>query len=162
MQRFRALRSSGGLKHQKVCLNLQQLLVHLLSSSSCLQVLYNAAAVYCQMGQWDRASQVLVSEDRAGGRVPALDLALENILVGLTAVTWEQLSSAPSAETDQKLSLTEAGGRLSSPGPGSGDFPSPQTGRGAAEEERLPGQSQGRAPPGGLGQNNRHLPHPGF
>lgn len=51
-----------------------------------LQVLYNAAAVYCGMGQWERASQVLLSEDRGGGgaRPTAVDLALASILVGPT------------------------------------------------------------------------------
>ncbi|TWW61326.1 Neutrophil cytosol factor 2 [Takifugu flavidus] len=46
------------------------------------QVLHNAAAVYCRMGQWERATQVLlsVSEDRGGPRIIPIDLALEKTL----------------------------------------------------------------------------------
>ncbi|KAI3372492.1 hypothetical protein L3Q82_022692 [Scortum barcoo] len=45
-------------------------------------VLYNAAAVYCQMGQWDQAKDVLLStsQERGGGRVGLIEVALDSIL----------------------------------------------------------------------------------
>uniref|UniRef100_A0A3Q3W4Y2 Uncharacterized protein n=1 Tax=Mola mola TaxID=94237 RepID=A0A3Q3W4Y2_MOLML len=45
------------------------------------QVLYNAAAVYCTMGQWDRARDVLlsVSQER-GGRGGNIEVALDSIM----------------------------------------------------------------------------------
>uniref|UniRef100_A0A667XKU0 NADPH oxidase activator 1 n=1 Tax=Myripristis murdjan TaxID=586833 RepID=A0A667XKU0_9TELE len=40
------------------------------------QVLYNAAAVYCRMGQWDQAREVLLSasQERGGGRGGQMEL----------------------------------------------------------------------------------------
>ncbi|XP_058491193.1 NADPH oxidase activator 1 [Solea solea] len=46
------------------------------------QVLYNTAAVYCRMGQWDQANKVLLSanQERGGGRGGNIEVALDNIL----------------------------------------------------------------------------------
>ncbi|XP_029916192.1 NADPH oxidase activator 1 isoform X1 [Myripristis murdjan] len=46
------------------------------------QVLYNAAAVYCRMGQWDQAREVLLSasQERGGGRGGQMELALDSVL----------------------------------------------------------------------------------
>ncbi|XP_049907324.1 NADPH oxidase activator 1-like isoform X2 [Epinephelus moara] len=48
------------------------------------QVLYNAAAVYCRMGQWERAREVLLSasQERGGGRGGQLEAALDSVLRG--------------------------------------------------------------------------------
>ncbi|CAK6978568.1 NADPH oxidase activator 1-like [Scomber scombrus] len=45
------------------------------------QVLYNAAAVYCRMGQWEQARKVLlsVSQERGGGRGGNIEVALDSI-----------------------------------------------------------------------------------
>lgn len=45
------------------------------------QVLYNAAAVYCRMGQWDQARDVLLSasQERGGGRGGHIEVALDSI-----------------------------------------------------------------------------------
>ncbi|XP_045891352.1 neutrophil cytosol factor 2-like isoform X2 [Micropterus dolomieu] len=47
------------------------------------QVLYNAAAVYCQMGQWEKAREVLLSasQERGGSRGGNIEVALDSILV---------------------------------------------------------------------------------
>uniref|UniRef100_A0A672Z1R0 NADPH oxidase activator 1 n=1 Tax=Sphaeramia orbicularis TaxID=375764 RepID=A0A672Z1R0_9TELE len=44
------------------------------------QVLYNAAAVYCRMGQWGQARDVLLSasKERGGGRGVNIDAALDS------------------------------------------------------------------------------------
>ncbi|GAA6226487.1 NADPH oxidase activator 1 [Lates japonicus] len=46
------------------------------------QVLYNAAAVYCRMGQWEQASEVLLSasQERGGGRGGNIEAALDSVL----------------------------------------------------------------------------------
>ncbi|XP_045891349.1 NADPH oxidase activator 1-like isoform X1 [Micropterus dolomieu] len=46
------------------------------------QVLYNAAAVYCQMGQWEKAREVLLSasQERGGSRGGNIEVALDSIL----------------------------------------------------------------------------------
>ncbi|KAM9858731.1 NADPH oxidase activator 1 isoform 1-T2 [Aulostomus maculatus] len=46
------------------------------------QVLYNAAAVYCRMGQWEQAREVLLSasQERGGGRGGNVELALDSVL----------------------------------------------------------------------------------
>ncbi|XP_042344948.1 NADPH oxidase activator 1-like isoform X2 [Plectropomus leopardus] len=48
------------------------------------QVLYNAAAVYCRMGQWERAREVLLSasQERGAGRGGNLEVALDSVLRG--------------------------------------------------------------------------------
>uniref|UniRef100_UPI003AB02DE4 NADPH oxidase activator 1 isoform X1 n=1 Tax=Centroberyx gerrardi TaxID=166262 RepID=UPI003AB02DE4 len=48
------------------------------------QVLYNAAAVYCRMGQWEQAREVLLSasQERGGGRGGNVELALDSVLRG--------------------------------------------------------------------------------
>lgn len=45
------------------------------------QVLYNAAAVYCRMGQWERARDVLLSssQERGGGQRSNMEVALDSI-----------------------------------------------------------------------------------
>ncbi|XP_041644052.1 NADPH oxidase activator 1 [Cheilinus undulatus] len=45
------------------------------------QVLYNAAAVYCRMGQWEQAKEVLLSasQERGGGRGGNIEVALDGI-----------------------------------------------------------------------------------
>uniref|UniRef100_UPI0037E83F07 NADPH oxidase activator 1 n=1 Tax=Semicossyphus pulcher TaxID=241346 RepID=UPI0037E83F07 len=45
------------------------------------QVLYNAAAVYCRMGQWEQARDVLLSasQERGGGRGGTIEVALDSI-----------------------------------------------------------------------------------
>uniref|UniRef100_A0A3Q4H0N5 NADPH oxidase activator 1 n=1 Tax=Neolamprologus brichardi TaxID=32507 RepID=A0A3Q4H0N5_NEOBR len=45
------------------------------------QVLYNAAAVYCQMGQWEQARDVLLSasQEKGPGRGGSMEAALESI-----------------------------------------------------------------------------------
>ncbi|XP_072244685.1 neutrophil cytosol factor 2-like isoform X1 [Leuresthes tenuis] len=45
------------------------------------QVLHNAAAVYCRMGQWEQGREVLLSasQDRGTGRRGNIELALDNI-----------------------------------------------------------------------------------
>ncbi|XP_013879456.1 NADPH oxidase activator 1 isoform X2 [Austrofundulus limnaeus] len=45
------------------------------------QVLHNAAAVYCQMGHWDQAKDVLLttSQERGGGRVGNIEVDLDSI-----------------------------------------------------------------------------------
>ncbi|XP_075934309.1 NADPH oxidase activator 1 [Anarhichas minor] len=45
------------------------------------QVLYNAAAVYCRMGQWEQAREVLLSasQERGGGRGGNLEVALDSV-----------------------------------------------------------------------------------
>ncbi|KAG7480482.1 hypothetical protein MATL_G00056560 [Megalops atlanticus] len=45
------------------------------------QVLYNAAAVHCRMGLWDKASDLLVgaSQEKGGGRGGVLEAALESV-----------------------------------------------------------------------------------
>ncbi|CAJ1068686.1 NADPH oxidase activator 1-like [Xyrichtys novacula] len=45
------------------------------------QVLYNAAAVYCRMGQWEQAREVLqsASQERGGGRGGNIEVALDGI-----------------------------------------------------------------------------------
>ncbi|XP_059193209.1 NADPH oxidase activator 1 [Centropristis striata] len=45
------------------------------------QVLYNAAAVYCRMGQWEQAREVLLSasQERGGGRGGNVEVALESV-----------------------------------------------------------------------------------
>lgn len=65
------------------------------------QVLYNAAAVYCRMGQWERAAEVLVSisQDRGGSRTGVVEAAMESIEVSAAAYrahatyTWLNLFS---------------------------------------------------------------------
>lgn len=49
------------------------------------QVLYNAAGVYCRMGQWEQAREVLLStsQERGGGRGANVELALESIQVSV-------------------------------------------------------------------------------
>lgn len=49
------------------------------------QVLYNAAAAYCQMGQWEQAREVLLSvtQERGGARVGAIEVALDSVLVSV-------------------------------------------------------------------------------
>ncbi|XP_054630448.1 neutrophil cytosol factor 2-like isoform X1 [Dunckerocampus dactyliophorus] len=42
------------------------------------QVLHNAAAVYCRMGQWEQAKDVLLSENQGGNLEMALDTILRN------------------------------------------------------------------------------------
>lgn len=46
------------------------------------QVLYNAAAVYTRIGNWDQAQEVLetVSREKTGGRGPNLELAMDNVM----------------------------------------------------------------------------------
>ncbi|XP_040011905.1 NADPH oxidase activator 1 [Xiphias gladius] len=46
------------------------------------QVLYNAAAVYCRMGQWEQAREVLLSasQERGGSRGGNIEVALESVL----------------------------------------------------------------------------------
>ncbi|XP_029998382.1 NADPH oxidase activator 1 [Sphaeramia orbicularis] len=46
------------------------------------QVLYNAAAVYCRMGQWGQARDVLLSasKERGGGRGVNIDAALDSVM----------------------------------------------------------------------------------
>ncbi|XP_070760261.1 NADPH oxidase activator 1 isoform X1 [Enoplosus armatus] len=46
------------------------------------QVLYNAAAVYCRMGQWEQAKEVLqsASQERGGGRGGNIEVALDAVL----------------------------------------------------------------------------------
>ncbi|XP_034398441.1 NADPH oxidase activator 1 [Cyclopterus lumpus] len=46
------------------------------------QVLYNAAAVYCRMGQWEQAREVLLSasQERGGGRGGNIEVALDSVL----------------------------------------------------------------------------------
>ncbi|XP_035514740.1 NADPH oxidase activator 1 [Morone saxatilis] len=47
------------------------------------QVLFNAAAVYCRMGQWEQAREVLVSasqERGGGGRGASIEVAMESVL----------------------------------------------------------------------------------
>ncbi|KAM8886638.1 NADPH oxidase activator 1 [Spinachia spinachia] len=46
------------------------------------QVLYNAAAVYCRMGQWEQAKEVLLSasQERGGGRGGTTEVALNSVL----------------------------------------------------------------------------------
>lgn len=48
------------------------------------QVLHNAAAVYCRMGQWEQAREVLLStsQERGGGRGGNIEVALDSILRG--------------------------------------------------------------------------------
>nr|XP_046241626.1 NADPH oxidase activator 1 isoform X2 [Scatophagus argus] len=48
------------------------------------QVLYNAAAVYCRMGQWERAREILisVSQERGAGRKGNIEVALDSIVRG--------------------------------------------------------------------------------
>ncbi|KAF7649701.1 hypothetical protein LDENG_00137430 [Lucifuga dentata] len=48
------------------------------------QVLYNAAAVYSRMGQWEQAREVLLSasQERGGGRGGNIEVALDNIMNG--------------------------------------------------------------------------------
>lgn len=48
------------------------------------QVLYNAAAVYCRMGQWEQAREVLLSasQERGGGRGGNIEVALESLVSG--------------------------------------------------------------------------------
>ncbi|XP_044218960.1 NADPH oxidase activator 1 isoform X1 [Thunnus albacares] len=45
------------------------------------QVLYNAAAVYCRMGQWEQAKEVLLSasQERGGGRGGNVEVALDSV-----------------------------------------------------------------------------------
>lgn len=45
------------------------------------QVLYNAAAVHCKMGLWDKAKDILLaaSQEKAGSRASNVEVALENI-----------------------------------------------------------------------------------
>ncbi|XP_037536675.1 NADPH oxidase activator 1-like [Nematolebias whitei] len=47
------------------------------------QVLHNAAAVYCQMGHWDQARDVLLtsSQERGAGRMANIEVALDSIEV---------------------------------------------------------------------------------
>jgi len=49
------------------------------------QVLYNAAAVYCMMGQWEQAAEVLLStsQERGAGRNSIIEPALESVSVSL-------------------------------------------------------------------------------
>ncbi|XP_034728572.1 NADPH oxidase activator 1 isoform X2 [Etheostoma cragini] len=46
------------------------------------QVLYNAAAVYCRMGQWEQAKEVLLtaSQERRGSRGGNIEVALDRVL----------------------------------------------------------------------------------
>uniref|UniRef100_A0A8D3B7W0 NADPH oxidase activator 1 n=1 Tax=Scophthalmus maximus TaxID=52904 RepID=A0A8D3B7W0_SCOMX len=46
------------------------------------QVLYNAAAVYCRMGQWEQARDVLLSaaQERGGGRGGNIEVALDGVM----------------------------------------------------------------------------------
>ncbi|XP_029294654.1 NADPH oxidase activator 1 [Cottoperca gobio] len=45
------------------------------------QVLYNAAAVYCRMGQWEQAKEVLLSASQErGGRGGNIEVALDSVL----------------------------------------------------------------------------------
>uniref|UniRef100_A0A3Q3IV99 Uncharacterized protein n=1 Tax=Monopterus albus TaxID=43700 RepID=A0A3Q3IV99_MONAL len=46
------------------------------------QVLYNAAAVYCHMGQWEQAKEILLlaSEERGSGRGGNIEVALDSVL----------------------------------------------------------------------------------
>ncbi|KAM3611188.1 uncharacterized protein V6R79_014697 [Siganus canaliculatus] len=46
------------------------------------QVLYNAAAVYCRMGQWEQARDVLlsISQEKGGGRGGNIEVALDSIV----------------------------------------------------------------------------------
>ncbi|TMS03388.1 NADPH oxidase activator 1 [Larimichthys crocea] len=46
------------------------------------QVLYNAAVVYCYMGQWEQAKEVLLSasQEKGGGRGANIEMALESVL----------------------------------------------------------------------------------
>ncbi|KAG7281461.1 hypothetical protein CRUP_012404 [Coryphaenoides rupestris] len=48
------------------------------------QVLYNAAAVYCRMGQWEQAAEVLLSmsQERGAGRNSSIEPGLESISRG--------------------------------------------------------------------------------
>lgn len=48
------------------------------------QVLYNAAAVYCRMGQWERAREVLLSasQERGGGRGGQIEAAMDSVMRG--------------------------------------------------------------------------------
>ncbi|KAK2837111.1 hypothetical protein Q5P01_014323 [Channa striata] len=45
------------------------------------QVLYNAAAVYCRMGQWERAKEILLSasQERGGSRGGNIEMALDSV-----------------------------------------------------------------------------------
>lgn len=45
------------------------------------QVLYNAAAVYCRMGQWEQARDVLLSasQEKGGGRGGVIEVALDSV-----------------------------------------------------------------------------------
>ncbi|XP_071337941.1 NADPH oxidase activator 1 [Trachinotus anak] len=46
------------------------------------QVLYNAAAVYCRMGEWEQARDVLMSasQERGGGRGGNIEVAVDSVL----------------------------------------------------------------------------------
>ncbi|XP_039658590.1 NADPH oxidase activator 1 [Perca fluviatilis] len=46
------------------------------------QVLYNAAAVYCRMGQWEQAKEILLtaSQERGGSRGGNIEVALDSVL----------------------------------------------------------------------------------
>lgn len=46
------------------------------------QVLYNAAVVYCYMGNWEQAKEVLLSasQEKGGGRGGSIEVALESVL----------------------------------------------------------------------------------
>ncbi|XP_068167056.1 NADPH oxidase activator 1 [Antennarius striatus] len=46
------------------------------------QVMYNAAAVYCRMGQWEQASDVLlsVSQERGGGRGGVIEAGMDSVM----------------------------------------------------------------------------------
>ncbi|XP_022612753.1 neutrophil cytosol factor 2-like isoform X1 [Seriola dumerili] len=46
------------------------------------QALYNAAAVYCRMGEWERAREVLMSasQERGGGRGGNIEAALDSVV----------------------------------------------------------------------------------
>ncbi|KAJ8413836.1 hypothetical protein AAFF_G00064340 [Aldrovandia affinis] len=48
------------------------------------QVMYNAAAVHCRMGLWEKASDLLAtaSQERGGGRAGPLEAALESVSKG--------------------------------------------------------------------------------
>ncbi|KAF0033700.1 hypothetical protein F2P81_013766 [Scophthalmus maximus] len=49
---------------------------------SVFTVLYNAAAVYCRMGQWEQARDVLLSaaQERGGGRGGNIEVALDGVM----------------------------------------------------------------------------------
>lgn len=53
-----------------------------------LQVIYNAAAVYCQMEQWERARQILLSVSQ-GSQTTAIEEALDSVLVSVTTFRIE-------------------------------------------------------------------------